>query len=47
MEKTCTQEGLGFLSLENFNQALLAKQAWKLIENLTLIDAKVLKTKYF
>ena len=38
--------GLGFKELGSFNQALLAKQAWWLISNLTSLFAKVLLGKY-
>jgi hypothetical protein len=39
--------GLGFRDLVLFNRALLAKQGWRLIQQLSSITAKILKAKYF
>jgi len=39
--------GLGFRDLKIFNQALLARQAWRLIEHPDSLCAKLLKAKYF
>jgi len=39
--------GLGFCDFQVFNQALLAKQAWRLIEFPDSLCAKLMKAKYF
>jgi hypothetical protein len=36
-----------FRNLEIFNLALLAKQGWRLIKNLTSMVAQILKEKYY
>lgn len=39
--------GLNFRDLEGFNKAFLAKQAWRLLINSSLLVAKVLKAVYY
>ncbi|XP_024190440.1 uncharacterized protein LOC112194431 [Rosa chinensis] len=39
--------GLGFRNMHHFNLALLAKQGWRLVQNLNSIIARLLKAKYF
>ncbi|KAL4384556.1 hypothetical protein GQ457_15G009290 [Hibiscus cannabinus] len=39
--------GLGFKDLRTFNRALIAKQAWRLINNPNSLVCRILKGKYF
>uniref|UniRef100_A0A803PF28 Reverse transcriptase domain-containing protein n=1 Tax=Cannabis sativa TaxID=3483 RepID=A0A803PF28_CANSA len=41
------QGGMGFRNLEDFNQAILAKQGWKVITNPDCLLSRILKALYF
>lgn len=39
--------GLGFRNMQIFNKAMLAKQAWRVMNNSGTLMARVLKGKYY
>ncbi|XP_040372969.1 uncharacterized protein LOC121052306 [Rosa chinensis] len=39
--------GLGFRSLSNFNSAMLAKQAWRIVNHPSTLVARIYKARYF
>jgi hypothetical protein len=47
MTRPKSQGGVGFRDLRIFNQALLARQAWRLIHFPDSLCARVLKAKYY
>ena len=47
MGKTKAKGGMGYRDLECFNMAMLAKQGWRLVQNLDSLVAKVFHEKYY
>jgi hypothetical protein len=47
MVKPKCKGGIGFRDMHLFNQALLARQAWRLIQNPDRLCARILKAKYY
>jgi hypothetical protein len=41
------KDGIGFRDLQKFNQTLLARQAWRLIERPDSLCARIMKSKYY
>lgn len=42
-----TGGGLGFKSLRSFNVSMLAKQGWRLVNNVNPLVTRLMKAKYF
>jgi hypothetical protein len=47
MDCSKNEGGMGFMDVVIFNQALLAKQCWRLFQNPTSLIARIYKAKYY
>lgn len=47
MDKAKDKRGLSFRDLKVLNETSLAKQMWRIMQNLESLDSLVLKSKYF